>query len=425
MAMARTALLLALALTLAPACGHKGPPLPPRRHTPPSLVDFRLAQRGDTLELSCTAPAVSVEGVAWEQVSIDFFWGEGLIDLDKAGERRTVEVRAGARVIETVTLPAPGTLVRAAGRASAGRDRGQRSLIMALEAQPPLVAPRELEARLRPDGVALTWRGPRPEPVPAPNLGSIGGSGGPRGERPSSPLGTPEAPDESPRTPAGLAPAAEPESKPVASRGEGDEGDVQVPGATEHPEAGDQVAPTKPTTEEPTTEEAAEEPTRRRHGFRVYRRIEAGIYGLPLNREPQEERRFADAAAPLGATSCYVIRAVGSIDPLIESAPSNEVCLAVRDVAPPPPPTGLAVVPRGGGLEIVWSPSSDRDLAGYRVYRAVEEGEASRIGEVPAGATAWLDASTETGVLYHYTVTAFDGAGNEGPPSGTAQGRGP
>jgi hypothetical protein len=259
--------------------------------------------------------------------------------------------------------------------------------------------------------------------------------GGPPGERPSSPLGTPEGPDESPKTPTGLAPAAEPESKP---------------GATEHPEAGDPEAPEEPTTEEATTEEAtteeptteeptteeatteeatteeaAEEPARRHHGFRVYRRIEAGIYGLPLNREPQEKRRFADTAAPLGATSCYVIRAVGSVDPLIESAPSNEVCLDVRDVAPPSPPTGLAVVPRGGGLEVVWSPSSDPDLAGYRVYRAAAEGEASRVGEVPAGATAWLDTSTEAGTLYRYTVAAFDGAGNEGPPSGTAQGRGP
>ena len=71
MAMARPALLLALALALAPACGHKGPPLPPRRHTPPSLVDFRLAQRGDSLELSCTAPATSIEGVQFD-LKVDY-----------------------------------------------------------------------------------------------------------------------------------------------------------------------------------------------------------------------------------------------------------------------------------------------------------------------------------------------------------------
>jgi hypothetical protein len=120
-----------------------------------------------------------------------------------------------------------------------------------------------------------------------------------------------------------------------------------------------------------------------------------------------------------------VIRAVGSTEPVIESAPSNEVCLDVRDIAPPPPPSGLAVVPREGGLEVVWSPSSEADLGGYRIYRAAGGGEPERVGEVPAGTTVWLDTETETRVLYRYTVTAFDQAGNEGPPSGAAQGRGP
>ncbi len=339
MAMARPALLLALALalTLGPACGHKGPPLPPRRHTPPSLVDFRLAQRGDSLELSCTAPSASIEGVAWEQVSIDFFWGEGLIDLEKAGERRTVRAPPGAHVVETVPLPAPGTLVRAAGRASARRDRGQRSLIMALEAQPPLVAPHELEARLRPDGVALTWRGPHPELVPAPDLRSIGGSGGLLDDRPSSGPETSEASDAGPETPGvdTATPVAGHGSKPAESGAESDEDEVQAPGPKGRPETGGGASP-----DETSTEEVEQEPAPRYHGFRVYRRVEPGIYGLPLNREPQEGRRFGDAGAPLGATPCYVVRAVGSVDPLIESAPSNEVCLDVRDIAPPPPRRG-------------------------------------------------------------------------------------
>jgi hypothetical protein len=293
---------------------------------------------------------------------------------------------------------------------------------MALEAQPPLAAPHELEGRLQPEGVALGWRGPRPEPVPAPDLSAIFGSRGPASDRPSSGAGTAETFGAGPESPGAGAPTRTegPDPKPAESETAIDEEDVPASDAKEDPEAGHEASG-----EETTTEEVAEEPAARYHGFRVYRRIEPGIYGLPLNREPQEERRFRDAAAPLGTTSCYVIRAVGSVEPLIESAPSNEVCVDVRDIAPPSPPTGLAVVPRGGGLEVVWSPSPARDLAGYRVYRAAGAGEASEVGEVPAVATAWLDTSTETNVLYRYTVTAFDQAGNEGPPSGTAQGRGP
>ena len=148
-------------------------------------------------------------------------------------------------------------------------------------------------------------------------------------------------------------------------------------------------------------------------------------YGSPLFEEPLEDPRFDDREAPLGATVCYVVRAVGSPDPLVESAPSNEVCLDVRDIAPPSPPSGLAVVPRDEGLEVVWSPSSDSDLGGYRIYRAAGAGEAEKVGEVPAGTTVWLDTAPQPGILYRYTVTAFDQAGNEGPPSGAAQGRGP
>ena len=161
----------------------------------------------------------------------------------------------------------------------------------------------------------------------------------------------------------------------------------------------------------------------RTHGFLVYRRPQSGTYGGPLNREPQEERELVDRNAPVGATACYVVRAAGSVDPLIESLPSNEVCLAVRDITPPSAPTGLAVVPRDTGLDVVWSPSPSLDLGGYRIYRAAGGGDAEVVGEVEAAETAWHDTSVESGVLYRYEITALDRAGNEGPPSGTAEGR--
>ena len=39
------------------ACGHRGDPLPPLRHTPPGLAEFRLAQRGDALEVTLLTPS--------------------------------------------------------------------------------------------------------------------------------------------------------------------------------------------------------------------------------------------------------------------------------------------------------------------------------------------------------------------------------
>ena len=108
---ARPLALLALAVSLLPACGHKGPPIAPLRRTPPALIDFRLAQRGDALEVSCFAPRASIDGVAFEHVDVEIFWGEGQIELEKEGQRRSVRAQPGARVLETLPLPAPGTLV--------------------------------------------------------------------------------------------------------------------------------------------------------------------------------------------------------------------------------------------------------------------------------------------------------------------------
>ncbi len=92
------------------------------------------------------------------------------------------------------------------------------------------------------------------------------------------------------------------------------------------------------------------------------------------------------------------MRAVGSTDPLIESAPSNEACLERRDITPPAVPAGLAVLPRQGGLELLWSPSSEEDLAGYRVYRAAAGAAPERLAELDPGKTSYLDEGAQKGV---------------------------
>ena len=150
-------------------------------------------------------PGASVDGVAFESVEIEFFWGEGQIDLEKAGRQRDRSGRSRARA-SSRRCPCPPRgrwCVRPLGPWSGG-NRGQRTLILALEAQPPLAPPHELTARLRDKGVALSWQGPRPEPVDPPDLGPAG-----RGRIPFSepaPDGGSEPPDPGttrrrPRTP--------------------------------------------------------------------------------------------------------------------------------------------------------------------------------------------------------------------------------
>jgi hypothetical protein len=381
----RLAVLIA-ALVTAPACGHRGDPLPPRRRTPPPPQDFRVAQRGDAVQAWATAPTASVDGVPYEEVSVEFLWAEGQRDVEKAGQHRTVAATPGARVVESLPLPSAGATVRVAARAVAGSRKGQRTLTVALVARTPPDAPAELTATLAPGGVALSWHGPRPRPAPpaeaAPAAPGAPGAPPQRPPNSTSPPTKPPAPSVAP----GAAPPAEPK----------DESPAAVPGAGA-------ASPGEPGT-------PAESRT---SGFFVYRRVGGAAYDTPLVEEPLERRALTDTLVPVGATACYVVRAVASVQPLVESAPSNEACVAVRDITPPAAPAGLAVLPREGGLEVLWSPSAEPDLAGYRVYRAAPGGEPERVAEVPAARASWLDDSAKRGVAYRYAVTAYDQAGNE------------
>jgi len=139
--------------------------------------------------------------------------------------------------------------------------------------------------------------------------------------------------------------------------------------------------------------------------------------GVPILKPP-----FVDNAVKPGETWCYVARTEVSLDPLIESRSTNEVCVDVRDITPPAPPVGLSVLPREGKLELTWSPSTEPDLARYRLYRA-SGGAPARLAELPKTVTNYLDGSAEPGVTYYYTLTAVDESGNESTPSSPAEGR--
>jgi fibronectin type 3 domain-containing protein len=106
---------------------------------------------------------------------------------------------------------------------------------------------------------------------------------------------------------------------------------------------------------------------------------------------------------------------VASPAPLIESAASNEACVEVRDVTAPAPPVGLVVLPREAGLELLWSPSAETDLVGYRIYRTPPGGEPVRLAEIEMTRTSWVDTTARRGVAYRYAISAFDHAGNESP----------
>jgi hypothetical protein len=393
--------LLAAALLVAlPACGHRGDPQPPLRHTPPSLQDFRLAQRGKQLELSVLAPGSSVDGIAYESLAIEFLFVEGPKDIEKTGRKRQLLARPLERIVDTLPLPASGAIARAAARGVYEKEKGPRTLTLGLVVQAEVRAPAGLAAALTEKGVHLEWTGDVPEPVnaavQAPQIPGFPGSPSaakpPDAGKPSE-AGKPAEAGKPPVT--GKPPDA---TKPAEA--------TQPPDASQPPDAGRPPA---------GAIQAATpiEPEKPKSGFLVYRRVGSAAYARPMPPGLLEKRTLQDKLAPEGEKVCYVVRAAASVEPLVESAPSNEACIDVRDIKAPAAPTGLAVVPRERGLEVVWTPSLDRDVAAYRVYREGPGETRHRVSEVPAGGTAWTDESAKPGVTYRYSLTSIDQAGNE------------
>jgi hypothetical protein len=398
------ALVLAMLAGALPACGHKGNPLPPLRHTPPALTEFRFAQRGSSLEISVTAPGASVDGIGYESVAVEFLYVEGPKDIEKTGVHRQLLAHPRERVAFSLPLPAAGTVARSAARGVYEKQKGPRTLIMGLVAQAEVQPPRELEAKLTADGIRLAWTGDAPAPVdaaiPPPKLPGIAaprtpGSAGldPTGTKAAGTPASGAQPTGAPPTgtqPTGAQPTAtQPTAQPTATQAKGTQ------------PTGTPAEPAKP------------EKVEKHGGFFLYRRSETGTYAAPLTPRLLEKHALTDTSAPEGQKVCYVVRAAASIEPLVESGPSNEACVGVKDIKPPAPPTGLAVLPREGGLELVWTPSPEEDLAGYRVYREAADEPRARVAEIDAAHAGWTDATAKPGVAYRFTVTAFDRAGNE------------
>jgi len=158
---------------------------------------------------------------------------------------------------------------------------------------------------------------------------------------------------------------------------------------------------------------------------------------------------FLDTEAPQGRRLVYELRlgAAGG-PPFRESVTAGPVEIDYRDTFPPAAPTGLIALPDTTGIRLFWDAVADRDLAGYRVWKA--EGAGATGGAAGAAApggsgeggaaaaeitadgfrlltpkpipdTTFRDLDVAAGVSVTYRVTAVDGAvpPNESVPSET------
>ena len=158
--------------------------------------------------------------------------------------------------------------------------------------------------------------------------------------------------------------------------------------------------------------------------FNVYRGPADGpLAESPLNIQPLPSSDYLDATVEVGKIYRYVVRTVAaSGPPYRESVSSNAFAVDASDRFAPAPPAGLVVVQEGSAVRLLWNPGGERDLEGYRVYRAASGEGFARIGPEIVPQPSFLDAGVSAGTDVRYRVTAIDRASppNESAPSSEA-----
>jgi predicted phage tail protein len=153
--------------------------------------------------------------------------------------------------------------------------------------------------------------------------------------------------------------------------------------------------------------------------FRIFRRV-AGEKGendsdfvlLGTTTKPF----YIDSTIDYGRAYKYAAQSIERIgDKYAESDLSEEVTFKPTDRFPPAVPTGLTAVPGTRTIELVWERNSEKDFAGYRIYR---DGKKIADGE---STPAFSDRDVKPGARYRYQVSAVDTAGNESALSGAVE----
>jgi hypothetical protein len=152
-------------------------------------------------------------------------------------------------------------------------------------------------------------------------------------------------------------------------------------------------------------------------GYRVYRSLTGKPGSFQLFGESKEPR-YLDGDFEFGRAYSYEVRPLfkdGGIT--AEGEGSQPYQVIPRDVFPPARVQGLTALYTAGAVELVWTANSEKDLAGYYVYRR-ENGEQPRKLKKELLRTPLLrDASVQPRHTYFYQVTAVDLSNNESQPS--------
>jgi hypothetical protein len=151
-------------------------------------------------------------------------------------------------------------------------------------------------------------------------------------------------------------------------------------------------------------------------GYRVYRSASGKPGSFQLVGESKEPP-YLDSDFEFGHAYSYEVRALfkeGGTIAESEGSPPYEVI--PRDTFPPARPTGLTALYTAGAVELVWTANSEKDLAGYYVYRRENGEQPKKLNKELLRTPILRDVNVQPGHLYFYQVTAVDLSSNESQP---------
>lgn len=164
--------------------------------------------------------------------------------------------------------------------------------------------------------------------------------------------------------------------------------------------------------------------------IRIYRRGDADKSDVVAGEVPIDATTFTDHGFEweknynYHATTVTEIAQPGKGETLLEGDDTPVTQVFAHDVFPPAVPAGLEAVATGigqqPGIDLVWAPDIEPDLAGYNIYRHEEGGAPAKINPNPVTTPSFRDTSTVSGHTYFYSVSAIDVRGNQSARSAEA-----
>lgn len=108
----------------------------------------------------------------------------------------------------------------------------------------------------------------------------------------------------------------------------------------------------------------------------------------------------------------YKVQSIMSFDGnKVAGGVSNTIDVSPVDSTPPMAPAGVTAIQSGSEIKIIWNRSSEKDVAGYRVYRRLaSEDKPVLLGEVKSIYSLYVDKTAPQGKRVYYSVSAVDEA---------------